>query len=539
MKYKIIDALWIFVNKENSPYNRSKAPLSYYEQTSKLSSDKDKIIKNFEIFTKKIKDIGYNSISIDDLPHMVNLEIYEEKTKNIISKFSEIYKEITNIAQKHNIKMFINFDIMFFNKEILKHTKSKNKENITILQEALSKLFKNYEVSGIIVRMGEADGVDTDWIFKSKIVTKNIKSTKAYINWILKICEKFDKTMIVRTWSIWWSKVWDIMWNQKTYNKVFWSIESKNIVISMKYWVWDFFRNMKVNKLFFTWNHKKIVELQAKREYDFFWELPYYTWFEYKNYYEKLKTQLSWFSIRIQTWWRHKSDKITFLKNSSKIIELNAISSVKIFEWKNHEKEIEKHFWNKYILEFLKKFKQISWKILYPKNNTEYFFNKIYVPSILWVFWHNISVDKFTKSLVQKLYKLDLVEDKEFEELKILWKKSNLEKIDFYIDTLILLQNTRIQLHDKSSFEDFQSQVAKYKSNYNFFNFYIKNEKKSKLIDFLLKIFLRNNSKYRLVDKILLNKAFLKLIHTIYKNWRWKSDLWFANKQWTKIEDII
>jgi hypothetical protein len=56
----------------------------------------------------------------------------------------------------------------------------------------------------------------------------------------------------------------------------------------MKYGETDFFRYLPLNQLFFRSDHRKIVELQARREYEGFGEFPSFVGWDYENYVRQL-----------------------------------------------------------------------------------------------------------------------------------------------------------------------------------------------------------------------------------------------------------
>ena len=259
-KLFIIDGLGAFVKKGEEIINWSSAPFYLYEQQQNPEKDFESIINNFKIFAEKVSGIGYNAISIDDLVHTVASE-----------KFKNLYKSIFKICKENGVKIFVNSDAMFCNK--------KN----------LEKLFLEYDVDGVITRIGESDGADVRGEFKSRVVVKTPTQAKKYIKELLPVFEKNNKTWIFRTWTVGVGKIGDLMWNEKTFDSVFSDVKSENFIVSMKYGEADFFRGLELNRLFWQGNQKKIIELQAKREYEGFGELPFYTGWDYEKFYNQLK----------------------------------------------------------------------------------------------------------------------------------------------------------------------------------------------------------------------------------------------------------
>lgn len=163
--------------------------------------------------------------------------------------------------------------------------------------------------------------------------------------------------------------------------------------------------------------YKKIIELQTRREYDFFGELPHYTGFEYRDYYDQIKQNKDVIGLHVwcQTGGWGKTNKITFLENSSPFVELNTISTINIFQGRDPYEEIKKYSSNKDFVEFIKKYNEISNKILYPQKSKTRYFNKIYIPPIIWVYWNNITINNLTASFVKYFYKPIKIRDSEFE----------------------------------------------------------------------------------------------------------------------------
>jgi hypothetical protein len=540
MNYYIIDTLGPFIDSKHPINNWSKIPFEYYEIDNNLDKEFNLIVSRFKKFIKKIKSIGYNSITLDDLSHIVILDFYSDEIKKKLLKFSKLYSKIIDIANYYNIKVFINFDIMYFNNDILKYTRLNDNNIIKILSDSINYLFTNYNVEGIVSRIGECDGIDVKGIFKSKIIIKNSKQAKKFIKKMLSQVEKNNKIWIFRTWTTGKNKIGDMMWNEKTYFKMFKDIDSKNFIISMKYGYSDFFRNMKLNDLFLLKGHKKIIELQAKREYDFFGELPYYTGFEYKKYYDLIdKKDLEGIMVWCQTGGWIKSNKITFLNNSSKYVELNTISTLNIFKGKNPKFEIQNFFNNKNMIEFFEKYNDLSDKILYPKNKKELFFNKVYIPPTIWIFWNNIVINSFTTTFVNKYYEKINIKEEEFNYLLTLGIKCKLKNIVFYIETMKLLYSVRLAFQKEISINSINEIINKYNQKYNFFFSLVKTNNKSFLIKLILKIFIRERKNYRIIDRLITNKIFIYALYYAIILGKKKSIPAFVNNQAMPLKDII
>jgi len=545
-KYFIIDALGAFINPENTPMNWSKIPFNDYERHGALEKASGRIIQNFRKFAFRVAAIGYNAVSIDDLAHMAILACYSTKTKNIISRFQKLYKQVIKIATEYNLAVFVNLDIAYFNKEIDTFLKNNHHSALDIIKEAITYLFANFEVEGIITRIGECDGVDVKGMFRSRITIKTVSTARKYLKTLIPVFEYNKKTWIFRTWTIGGTGIGDLMWNKKTFLSVFGKIKTSNLIISMKYGVSDFFRNMELNPLFFLKGHNKIIELQTRREYDLFGELPYYTGWEYAQYYHYLKNnpEFSGISVWCQTGGWSNSKRMTFLHNSSPYVELNTVSCINIFKGKNPATEIKRFFKEKMkcnscnIVCFFKKYNSLSGKILYPKDKRSRYFNKVYLPPLLWMQWGNISITKFAASFVKYYYTAIDIGNDEFSELQILGNRCKIDNMPFIIDTLRVIYDVRCAFHDKISEKELLSRIKAYSPKYNLLSFNFSSAKHSRTLSVLLHIMVRKKQRYRLVDLLLMRKPFIILLY-LYLSLRKRSGLKFVDKQAMPMSKVI
>ena len=126
--------------------------------------------------------------------------------------------------------------------------------------------------------------------FKSRLVVHTPGQCRRFLKRVLPTFEKYDKTLIVRTWTLGAFPVGDLMWNRKTFDEVFGRIYSDNLIVSHKYGETDFFRYLNMNPLFFDSPVRQIMELQSRREYEGFGEFPSFVGHDYERYARYLST---------------------------------------------------------------------------------------------------------------------------------------------------------------------------------------------------------------------------------------------------------
>ncbi len=516
----IIDALGPFIDVKKTPLNWSKIPFADLEEESYFQKRKPHIIKSFQTFIQKIVSIGYTAISLDDLAHLVVLDCYSSQTKETVIRFQSLYTQLFRICQKYHIDVYVNTDIFFYTTD----TKNYLKEHpsisyIQLLKEACEKAFIQYPIKGIMTRIGECDGVDVKGLWKSEITIKTPLQAKTCIQKLIPLFEKYDKNWIFRTWTIGGGLIGDLMWNKKTALKTFSQIQSSHFFISLKYGEADFFRSMRLNPLFSLSNLQKICEFQAKREYDFYGELPFYTGFEYETYVKELQQNptIKGYMVWCQTGGWMTSQRITYLTHSSKYVELNTESTLRILEGKSALECISDFFTQTEMPAFLQLYYELSQKILYPSKQKRAFFRKIFVPPIIWIYWNNLTINSFMASFVKHFYQLcPQIPDSDFKKLQKLAKNCRLENGEFYVATLKILYLARKTLHEQVSIAEFETEIHLYNAKYDFFKVSVGNTKSSKRLQLLFNLSLRKNQKYRIIDRLLFNRVFVQILYSAY-----------------------
>ncbi|TGL69258.1 glycosyl hydrolase family 67 [Leptospira kmetyi] len=391
-----------FVKAPGKSQNWSKAPIALLEKNREFKKKTHKRIReNFDSYVRRIRSLGYNAITIDELSFVSDFSFYPDPLRNKIESYRKSYRKLFRTARKSGLKVFITSDFMFFNSYIEEHTKGEFDRVSDLFAECLEKLFTDFEnVDGIVLRIGESDGVDVEGDFRSRLFLKTPEDANRFLKRILPIFEKHSKNLIFRTWTIGAYPIGDLIWNQKTYETVFDGIPSKNIIVSMKYGEGDFFRYLSINSLFFRDDLPKLVEFQARREYEGFGEYPSFVGWQYLAYKKELKKakNLVGFSVWCQTGGWSSFKNITFLKNTSYWNELNTFVCIGLFkkDW-SVKKSLRKFFGKKGLQEFVRFLKlsdSVIENLLYDPSFSDLplYIHRVRIPPLLHITWDRVTV---------------------------------------------------------------------------------------------------------------------------------------------------
>ncbi len=417
-----------FVGKLKSTINWSKVPYARLENQGKKGIIRKKTWKDirdrYGKYLKKIKAYGFNSVSLDELCYMLDFPFYPDAVRSNIFRYRKRLGQLITLAVENGIRVFITSDIMFSNPDLKQNVPSDFESQLRLLKVSVESFFRMYpDVSGIIFRMGEADGVDVKGFFHSKLLIRTPSQGNRLIREMLPVFEAAEKTMIFRIWSPGAYAIGDIMWNRKTLNRLIRGINSESFILSLKYGESDYFRYLRLSPNFRGLQVKFIVEFQTRREYEGFGSYPSFVGWEYRQFHRKIKDHPNFCGIQVwcQTGGWSGFRNYTFMKGSSIWNELNTWVTIRMFRYNQGIKKSTSKFLRRFILKdrklageelkqkslqfrrFLKLADFLVLRVLYIRGfaaQRRYFF-RMRVPPLVHVFWDTISVSPVMRILIR------------------------------------------------------------------------------------------------------------------------------------------
>lgn len=146
----------------------------------------------------------------------------------------------------------------------------------SVYQAGLSELFESMPfVDGLMVRIGEGGSVyQAGWDYSSKLAVTSESSVQAMLDALLETAAEHDREIIFRTWTVGVGAVGDLHTNPASYEAVLGAIDDPHLIVSTKYTMGDFYSHLPLNPTLLTGSHRRIVEFQARREFEGFGALP-------------------------------------------------------------------------------------------------------------------------------------------------------------------------------------------------------------------------------------------------------------------------
>ena len=390
--------------------NWSKAPLHALQQHGQIPAEiAERICTELTAYCQRVREIGYTAITFDDLAHLTLFDFYPYLLSRTVHAYQQLFRRVFAIARAAGLQIFITTDLMFWNRFIETRVRGRGTDRRLreLFVEALERLFDLFpEVAGVVTRIGEADGVDVESLFKSRLHIRTPRQCNRWLKEALPVFEAHNKLLVFRTWGLGAYAIGDLIWNETTEKRAFAAIDSPAFVVSRKFGTADFFRYLPLNPRIVESQHQQIIELQARREYEGFGAFPNYVGRQYQAYRDQLARcdTLRGISVWCQTGgWSH-FDRLTFLENSSPWNELNAVAALQLFTSSDSAEEILRRFCQQRfpaqdvegVIELVGLFDQLLDQLWYfaPFACKPIWFRRLRVPPLLWIFWDTVIVNR-------------------------------------------------------------------------------------------------------------------------------------------------
>lgn len=441
MEIFLIDAIGpFFRGYKRKRINWSKIPFQHLcLEGEEKRRQFDQIAVDMRVFCTKVKDAGYNSVSLDDVAHLAPDVTHGTAINRKIRILREEFQRLFTIIREYGLDIYLTMDVLTFTPGLKALIEKNRKAGIHFIIRQVETVLTDFpEISGIIFRIGESDGKDVKGTFKSELFLRSSKEVNRMVKAVLPVFEHHKKRFILRNWTVGAYQVGDFIWHRRTTAKVLRGVDSPHFILSMKYGESDFFRYLPLNKHFYRIKVKKIIELQARREYEGCGEYPSFIGWDYEKYAKELESadNVAGMSVWCQTGGWLPFRRLTYLEEEGFWNELNSAVTIQVFKDKSSvEKAVETFCVQKNIacpdafLDFLRLNDEVIKSLLYIREVAELklFFRRVRIPPMLAVYWNNIFINDSVRKILQFL--IDDQERAVLEGFEALKKIEEMERI--------------------------------------------------------------------------------------------------------------
>jgi hypothetical protein len=410
----LIDAIGpFFRGLDQRRINWSKIPFTHLATAGAEREAQWSVIRaDFATLARKVAALGYNAITLDDLPHLADHPWFEPALRARIAVFRGEFRTLFGIARSQGLQVFVTTDYLTTSPAVDAQLRGDAGASRAWFRGLVDGFLADFpEVAGIVLRIGESDGHDVADPLRSRLAVRTSRQVRRLLLDILPTFEKYGRRLIFRTWTVGAHLIGDLIWHRERFTQTFGGIDSPALLVSMKYGESDFFRYLPLNRHFFRLELPTIVEFQARREYEGAGEYPSFIGWEVEQYARELRgaKNLAGFSVWCQTGGWHAFRRLAFLQREAHWIELNTAAIARVMQHGDSVESIVTAAVGEAraadALEFLRHADEMVRQILYIEDfaRQKLFFRRVRIPPLLHVFWDCVFFNDGTRRLLGHL----------------------------------------------------------------------------------------------------------------------------------------
>ncbi len=538
MNILLIDALGpFFRTPPKGRLNWSKIPFNQLPLANPARRQRfDQIARDLHIFSNRVREIGYNAVSLDDVAHLADHPWYEPEIRQRIAIYREEFHRLFALLKAQGLSIYLTMDVLTLTPRLKGKLYGDERRINAFLVDLLGNLLQDFpEISGVILRIGESDGRDVKDQFRSELSIRTPGQLNRMLETLLPLFERAKRHLILRTWTVGAYPVGDCIWHAHTLEQSLEGIDSTAFILSMKYGESDFFRYLPLNTHFFTSRVQKMIELQARREYEGCGEYPSFIGGDYQAYAQELRQaeNLVGMSVWCQTGGWVPFRRLAFLDDERALwTEINAFVSLQIFAQGSSAKAAIEQFCtmrgiaqSEELWELLQLSEAAVKELLYVPEYAQHqlFFRRVRIPPLLAVYWNTIFINHSMRKLMRHFVSdpeacLEQARDglKKIERMRVLAEQAGLpvDDIDYMHATFTLLALAReyyflpyseeLKTRLKQAKKHYKQLYppgsrSRYKVKLSFKTFRLRR----RYLGWLLELLLRRQRGYRLIDHLL------------------------------------
>lgn len=555
----LIDAIGPFFRGYDArTINWSKIPWNHVRESLEGAAAAEwtaRLHEEFAHLCQQAAAWGYNALSLDDVTHLALHPWLEAEVADRVRAYRALLGPCLEQAARCGLSVHFTMDVVSASPALKERLGGDLGRVLVYLKELLDGFLAEFpQVAGVILRIGESDGKDVRDDFHSELVIKKPSEARQMLAALLPVFERHGRRLIFRTWTVGAYRIGDLMWNRRTFMEVFKEIESRALVISMKYGESDFFRFLSVNRNFFGTPHAKIVELQTRREYEGCGEYPSFTGWEYERIIRELRhaDQLIGCMVWCQTGGWVPFRRLAFLDAEAVWTDLNTFTTIRLMKdgW-IVEQAVEAFAKERgrgdplALLQLLRFSDEVIQELLYVEEfaRRKLYFRRVRIPPLLQVYWGNIFISHSIKKVLRHF-----VQDPEaalrsamrclerLEQMKPLAVRAGVpvEDIEYMADTFRLLalareycltpftaeMEARIRAAKSAYKQKYPKRGlrARYRVKTDFQPLYVKR----RWLGWAIQLLMRRERGYRFIDRILILHGLSMIYRVISRrrpNW--------------------
>lgn len=375
----------------------------------------DRIREDMRRFGDEVTRIGCNAVTLDDLAHLAPHALHEVEVAERIAVFREEFHVLFDLLRDgFGLKIHLTTDVLPSTPALAAGLGSDPRVLEEVYGEMIDGLLGDFpQLEGLILRIGESDGNDVRDPIRTRLHLRDPEETNGFLKRILPTFERHQRSLILRTWTVGAHRIGDLMWNRRTLEATLDGIDSPRFIVSMKPGESDFFRYLPLSEAFRTVRQQKMLELQARREYEGAGEYPAFIGRDCERYAEELSgvEGMVGISIWCQTGGWHRFRRLAFLEDDGRDvwIRMNVGAAMAVFRHGRAAeagvREVVGESAAGAAVALLDEADRVIDDLLYIGGfaRERWFFRRVQVPPLLHVYWDTLFINHAVRKLMRQL----------------------------------------------------------------------------------------------------------------------------------------
>ena len=393
--------------------NWSKIPFEHLQTDGpEMEAQWERIRADLRHFLAEVGPMGYNAVTFDDLAHLARHPAHEPGVAARIEAFRNEFRQIFRIAIDAGMAVFLTSDILPLTPAVAASIGNNRDELDRYFLGLVDQIFTDFpELSGLILRIGESDGLDVEDPIRTRLHLTTPAHTNRLLRQLCEVAENHGRRLILRTWTVGAYRIGDLIWHRRTLAETLDGIDSPAFLVSMKFGESDFFRHLPLNRAFFRVSQPLIIELQARREYEGAGECPAPIASDLEHFARALRRlpNLVGVSVWCQTGGWHRFRRLAFLPDAGDDtwIRLNAMLVPPVFrDGESVAAVLGRHFGQERAadaLELIHAAETIQADLLYIREfaTGKWFFRRVRIPPLLHLYWDRLFINHAVRKIIR------------------------------------------------------------------------------------------------------------------------------------------
>ena len=412
MELFLIDAIGpFFRGYDRKRVNWSKIPFMHLATASE--EDWAAMREELRRLAREVSGLGYNAVTLDDLAHLTHHPLHEPEITARIDVLREKFTGFFDLLRdEFGLKVYLTSDVLpttpAIDAELGDHPQSLRQYYRDLVCQALDDF---PQLSGLVLRIGESDGNDVKDPIRTRLHLRNAAETNGLLRDLLPEFDARGRDLIFRTWTVGAHRIGDLIWHRGTLEKALEGLASPRLIVSMKHGESDFFRYLPLNRAFFRVKQRKLIELQARREYEGAGEYPSFIGWDCARFARELADaqNVSGMSVWCQTGGWHRFRRRAFLETDHRDIWIRLNTAAAIAVFKHHrspEAAVEETMGPANApatLELLQHADILIRDLLYIGDfaRQKLYFRRVRIPPLLHVYWDSLFINHGVRKVMR------------------------------------------------------------------------------------------------------------------------------------------